>query len=54
METKPRWVCRCEFLLAIVVVALGYTVASADCAIGGSCTFANGDWFNFVADIFQK
>ena len=33
----------------VVLVALGYTILSADCSTGGNCTLANADWFNWIA-----
>lgn len=39
---------------AVVLILLVYTLLSADCAVGGSCTFANGDWFNWIATILSR
>ena len=33
----------------VVLLALGYTILSAVCSTGGDCTFANGNWFNWIA-----
>jgi len=37
-----------------VLLILTYTILSADCAFGGSCTVANGDWFNWIATIITQ
>jgi hypothetical protein len=37
-----------------VLLILTYTILSADCAFGGSCTVANGDWFNWIATTLSK
>lgn len=43
--TRSVWV-----LIALSLIVLAYITLSADCATpGGSCTFANGDWFNWIA-----
>lgn len=37
---------------ATTVLLIGlivYTTASADCATGGDCTIASGEWFNWLA-----
>ncbi len=34
--------------IAILGFAIMYTVASANCATGGDCTFANGDLANWL------
>ena len=33
----------------VVLVALGYTILSADCSTGGNCTLASRDWFDWIA-----
>lgn len=38
----------------LVLLILGYTILSADCFFGGSCTFANGDWFNWIATAVSR
>ena len=32
----------------IVLIVLGYTSMSANCATGGDCTFSSGGWGNWL------
>jgi hypothetical protein len=32
-----------------VLLVISYAGLSADCSTGGSCTLANGAWFNWIA-----
>lgn len=36
----------------VVVMFIMYTNLSAECATGGSCTFASGQWFEWIATTF--
>lgn len=38
----------------LVLLILGYTILSANCATGGSCRFASGYWFNWIATAVSR
>lgn len=48
-QRQDRIAALIAFLIGLVIV---YTSLSANCATGGSCTFANGDWFDWIATTF--
>lgn len=52
MESNKYLKQRIAAFLALLI--LGYTVLSADCATGGSCTFASGDWFDWIATAISR
>ena len=41
-------------IASVVLVALGYTILSADCSTGGNCTLARRDWFDWIATTFRR
>ncbi len=50
LERKDR---KLAFMAFIVLLVIVYTSLSADCATGGSCTFASGTWFDWIATTFS-
>lgn len=48
-EQQDRIAALIVFLIGLVIV---YTALSAECATGGSCTFASGQWFEWIATTF--
>jgi hypothetical protein len=44
---------RSTFIVALCGAMLLYATASADCATGGSCNFANGDFANWLIPKIQ-